>query len=106
MTCKHCNSKINLIAHFIYKGFCSQECQIAFDDLKENQKCEKVDFENYKFPDVSMGGLKKSKRNLQEEDQDNDSDFIGEKSEQDISNSDNNYYAEEEYFYYFNEKAI
>lgn len=65
MNCKHCKGDINFLSAILNKGFCSDECKIAYNDLKENDKCEKIELNDYQFPEVSMGGLKKSEENLE-----------------------------------------
>lgn len=96
MNCKHCNGEIDFLTAIFKKGFCSDECKIAFNDLKENDKCEKVELNDYQFPEVSMGGLKKSKENLEKGketlEDDSGEDFIQDVSYEDDVNLQDEYY--------------
>lgn len=100
MVCKHCESKIGLATAIINGGFCSPECKIVYQDLSENAKCDEVDFGDYEFPEVSMGGLKKSKENLKEGSEEDDADDLisGEESMQSLSLAELIQDAEDRYY--------
>lgn len=100
MICKHCEAKIGLATFILNGGFCSEECKIVHNDLKENAKYDKVDFGDYEFPEVSIGSLKKSKKNLEEGSEEDDANDLisGEESEQDSSLVDLIQEAENQYY--------